>query len=158
MKIALSLLAFAMTLALTSKSVAADEAHGGGGGHHGDLTEKMNALFPQPQADAEKRKVPEKPELAGPASFSKIEGGKVTLQWKAVEGADEYHVQLATDPNFKWLVANDYHVKATSFDASGLEPGKHYFWRVAAVKSHNWSTFRRSFFASSSFETTGQAQ
>lgn len=157
MKIVLSLFAFALTLALTSPSIAA-EGGGGHGGGHGDLTETMNKLFPQPKPDAEKRKVPEKPELAGPAIFSKIEGGKVTLQWKAVEGADEYHVQLATDPNFKWLVANEYHVKATSFDAANLEPGKHYFWRVAAVKSTNWSTFRRSFFAGSSFETTGQAQ
>lgn len=158
MKIALSLLAFALTLALTSPSVAEEAAHGGGGGHHGNLSETMNALFPQPKADPNKRAVPEKPELAGPANFAKITGDKVTLQWKAVEGAEEYHVQLATDPNFKWLVANEYHVKATSFDASGLEAGKHYYWRVSAVKPNNWSTFRRSYFAGAMFETTGQAQ
>lgn len=154
MKIALSLLAFAMTLALTSPSVAEEAAHGGGG-HHG-LSEKMNALFPQAQPNPDKRAVPAKPELAGPQYFSQVKGDKVTLQWKAVEGAEEYHVQLATDPNFKWLVANEYHVKATSFDAAGLEAGKHYYWRVAAVKPNNWSTFRRSFFATSMFETEGQ--
>lgn len=157
MKIALSLLAFTMTLALTSKSLAEEAAHGEGGGHHGKLSETMNALFPQPQSDAAKREVPEKPELAGPSYFSQVKGDKVTLQWKAVQGADEYHVQVATDPNFKWLVSNEYHVKATSFDAAGLEAGKHYYWRVAAVKSTNWSTFRRSFFATSMFETSGTA-
>jgi hypothetical protein len=157
MKIAISLLAFAMTLALTAKSLANEGGHEEGGEHHG-LAAKMNALFPQPADHPDKRKVPEKPELSSPAYFTEIKGDKATLQWKAVEGADEYHVQVATDPNFKWLAANDYHVKATSFDVSGLEAGKHYFWRVAAVKSENWKTFRRSFFAGSMFATAGAAQ
>lgn len=156
MKTALSLLAFALTLALTSPSVAEEAAHGGGG-HH-DLSGKMNALFPQPATELEKRQVPGKPELAAPTYFAQIKGDKATLQWKAVEGADEYHVQVATDPNFKWLVADNNHVKATSFDATGLEAGKHYYWRVAAVRSTNWTTFRHGFFASSMFETAEQAQ
>lgn len=150
MKILVSLLAFAMTLALTSTSVAEEAAHGGG---HGGLTEKMNALFPQPKADPAKNQVPAKPELAGPSYFASIKGDKATLTWKAVAGADEYHVQVATDPNFKWLVANDYSVKGTSFEATALEAGKHYYWRVAAVKTSNWDTFRKSFFAMSMFET-----
>lgn len=150
MKILVSLLAFAFTLALTSPSVAEEAAHGGG---HGNLAEKMNSLFPQPQEQPAKHDVPAKPELASPAYFSEIKGDKASLQWKAVAGADEYHVQVATDPNFKWLVANDYHVKATSFEATGLEAGKHYFWRVAAVKTANWDTFRKSFFAMSMFAT-----
>lgn len=151
MKILVSLFAFALTLALTSPSLAADG--GGHGGGHGGLTEKMNALFPQPEPKTEKREVPAKPELVAPTYFSSVNGDKVTLQWKAVEGADEYHVQVATDPNFKWLVSNENFAKGTSFEVTGLEAGKHYFWRVAAVKSHNWSTFRKSFFAMSMFET-----
>ena len=152
MKILISLITFVCTLALTSPSVAAE---GGGehGGGHGNLTEKMNALFPHKKADPEKSNVPAKPELAGPAYFSKIDADKTTLTWKAVPTADEYHVQVATDPNFKWLTANEYHVKDTTFEATNLVPGKHYYWRVAAVKSTNWSTFRKSFFAMSMFET-----
>lgn len=153
MKILVSLLAFAMTLALTSRSVAADDAHGGGG-HGGGLTEKMNALFPKPKTDPAKSDVPAKPDLASPAYYASVAGDKTTLTWKAVAGADEYHVQVATDANFKWLVANDYHFKGTSFEVTGLEAGKHYFWRVAAVKSKNWDTFRKSFFAMSMFETS----
>jgi len=151
MKILVSLLAFALTLALTSPSLASDEKHEGGG--HGNLAEKMNALFPQPADQPAKRDVPAKPELSSPAYFAEVQGDKVSLQWKPVEGADEYHVQVATDPNFKWLVANEYHHKATSLDVNGLEAGKHYFWRVSAVKSHNWNTFRKSFFATSMFAT-----
>lgn len=150
MKILVSLLAFALTLALTSPSLA-EQGHGGGG--HGNLAEKMNALFPEPQAQPEKNNVPTKPELSAPAYFAEVKGEKATLTWKAVQGAEEYHVQLATDPNFKWLVANEYHHKATSFEATGLEAGKHYYWRVAAVKPNNWSTFRKSFFATSMFAT-----
>ncbi|WP_374075952.1 fibronectin type III domain-containing protein [Bdellovibrio bacteriovorus] len=150
MKILVSLLAFALTLALTSPSLA-EEGHGGGG--HGNLAEKMNALFPKPQEQPDKHDVPAKPELSSPAYFSEVSGDKTALTWKAVAGADEYHVQVATDANFKWLVANEYHNKTTSFEATGLEAGKHYFWRVAAVKSTNWSTFRKSFFATSMFAT-----
>ena len=149
MKVLVSLLAFAATLALTSPSLA-EEGHGGG---HGGLSEKMNSLFPPKQAQAEKRDVPAKPELAAPAFFAKVAGDKTNLEWKAVAGADEYHVQVATDPNFKWLVANEYHHKATSFEVTGLEAGKQYFWRVAAVKDNNWTTFRKGFFAQSMFET-----
>lgn len=149
MKILVSLLAFAATLTLTSPSLA-EEGHGGG---HGGLAEKMNSLFPAPQAQLEKRAVPEKPELSAPLFLAQVAGDKATLQWKGVTGAAEYHVQVATDPNFKWLVANEYHHTTTSFEVAGLEAGKQYFWRVAAVKPGNWSTFRRSFFAMSMFET-----
>lgn len=149
MKILVSLLAFAMTLALSTPSLA-EEGKGEG---HENLPAKMNALFPPKEAQLEKRDLPAKPELSSPAYFSAIKGDKVNLQWKAVTGADEYHVQVATDPNFKWLVKEDFHNKATSFEVTGLEAGKHYFWRVAAVKSNNWTTFRKGFFAMSMFET-----
>jgi hypothetical protein len=158
MKILVSVLAFAMTLAFTMKSLAADAEHGAehGGGHgggHGGLAEKMNTLFPPKETNPAKRAVPAKPELVAPAYFAAIKADKTNLEWKAVEGADQYHVQVATDPNFKWLVANEQAVKATNFEVAGLEAGKHYFWRVSAVKTDNWNTFRKSFFAMSMFET-----
>ncbi|MNJ91312.1 Fibronectin type III domain protein [compost metagenome] len=146
MKILVSLLVFAFTLALTAPAVAA-------GGGHGDLTERMNALFPPKQADISKGHAPAKPELVSPAYFSVVSSDKLPLQWKAVEGADQYHLQVATDANFKWLVANEYFLKDTTFEVNGLEAGKHYFWRVAAVKSDNASTHRTSFFAASMFAT-----
>jgi hypothetical protein len=162
MKILISVLAFAMTLAFSMKSIAAETEHGSTassehgtehGGGHGGLAAKMNALFPEKEANPAKRAVPAKPELVAPAYFSAIKTDKTNLEWKAVEGADQYHVQVATDPNFKWLVANDQAVKVTNFEVTGLEAGKHYFWRVSAVRSDNWNTFRKSFFAMSMFET-----
>lgn len=154
MKILVSVLAFALTIALTSISLAEQAAHGGG---HENLPEKMNSLFPEPQPQLTKREVPAKPELASPAFNAQTSGDKTTLQWKQVTGADEYHVQVATDTNFKWLVAEDFHVKATSFEATGLTAGTKYYWRVAGVNSTNWSTFRKGFFSMSSFQTTGTA-
>ena len=151
MKLLLSLVIFAATFALTSPALA----EGGHGGGHGALSEKMNALFPPKQADMSKGQVPEKPALVSPAYHSVASGTTQALQWKTVEGADQYHLQVAKDPNFKWLVVNEYELKNPGFEVSGLEAGKSYFWRVAAVKSDNASTFRKSFFATSMFETSG---
>ncbi|MBO9665859.1 MAG: fibronectin type III domain-containing protein [Bdellovibrio sp.] len=152
MKIFASLVAFAMTLALTCPSLA-EESHGGGGHSKEALGEKMNELFPPKQADMEAQAVPAKPELTSPEYFAAIKTDSVTLKWKDAEGAQVYHVQVATDPNFKWLVANEQEVKGTSFDVTKLEAGKHYFWRVASVRPDNWKTFRKSYFAMSMFET-----
>lgn len=149
MKLFLSFVIFASTLALTAPALA----EGGHGGGHGGLSEKMNALFPPKQPDATKGHAPAKPELVSPAYFTEVGSDKQALKWKSVEGADQYHVQVATDPNFKWLVADHTDLKDPGFEVSGLEAGKHYFWRVAAVKSDNASTHRKSFFASSMFAT-----
>ncbi|UYL08603.1 fibronectin type III domain-containing protein [Bdellovibrio sp. SKB1291214] len=157
MKIFASLIAFAFTLALTAP-VVASEGHSGPNIHtKEELGKKMNSLFPPKQMDKEAQTVPAKPELTSPEYFAAIKGETVTLKWKEAKDAQEYHVQVATDANFKWLVAEDQHVKATTFDVAKLEAGKHYFWRVASVRPNNWSTFRKSYFAMSMFETPGAA-
>ncbi|MGZ3770897.1 MAG: fibronectin type III domain-containing protein [Bdellovibrio sp.] len=152
MKIFVALFTFALTLTLTLPSLAEEKAGGGG---HENLPEKMNSLFPQPQPQLQKREVPAKPELTAPAFNSVVSGDKVLLQWNAVPGVEEYHVQVATDPNFKWIAAEVLNHKGTSFEAISLGSGKTYFWRVAGVKPQNWSTFRKGFFSMSSFKTAG---
>jgi hypothetical protein len=147
MKILVSV--FAFVLSLSFNSLASEEGHGG----HEELSKKMNSLFPEKEANLAERTTPEKPALTNPAYFSSISGTTVKLEWKEAKDAEEYHVQVATDPNFKWLVAEDFALKTTSFEVSNLEAGKHYYWRVASVKPNNWKTFRKSFFATSMFET-----
>lgn len=142
----MKLLVTALVLAV-SMVFSLPAAHAAGDG----LTEKMNALFPKKQAEPSKREVPAAPALSAPEAFAKVSGPKAALTWSEVAGATEYHVQVATDPNFKWLVSNEYHVKGTTFEANNLEAGKTYYWRVAAVNTHNWDTFRKSVFATSSF-------
>jgi hypothetical protein len=151
LKIAVSLLAFAAVLTLSVQSLANEgaghEAAKHGGGEH------KAPLFPQPVADKSKVALPGTPELVEPAFMTKVTGAAVTLKWNSVIGADFYTVQVATDPNFKWLVTADPLHKTTTFEVKGLEAGKHYYWRVFAGKSDNDATYTKSLAAKSMFET-----
>jgi hypothetical protein len=58
---------------------------------------------------------------------------------------------VATDPNFKWIVAEDHFVKTNTFEFSKAEAGQKYFWRVAAYNTDNDSMYTKSNFTSSVF-------
>jgi len=109
-------------------------------------------LFPPPQADTSKVLKPGKPELLEPTYRAQITGETVTLKWTKVATADAYHLQVATDPNFKWLVVNQS-VDTTTFDVKKLEKSAHYFWRVAAMKTDNDPSYMKGWFSLSTFET-----
>lgn len=111
-----------------------------------------NALFPQPKMDAAKSTPPNPVKLVDPTMHQKMSGTSVTLKWEASETADAYHVQVATDPNFKWLKADDHWVKGTTFEAKDLEKGKSYYWRVAPWKNGNMAGTNKGAFAPSSFD------
>ena len=145
MKVLISVMAFVLTLTLAHVTLASE-----------NLSEEMNKLFPKPMPAAGLAVEPEKTKLESPAYFAKVAATEVTLKWSAVEGADFYHLQVATDPNFKWLVANEFAVKDTAFQAKGLEVGKHYYWRVLSVKDNNAQTHRKSAFATSMFATVAK--
>lgn len=139
MKILVSVLVFVTALTLGVKTLASER--------------DMNALFPPPQPNPVLGERPNKPELTAPTYFQKVGDSKVTLQWKEVPNAESYHVQVATDPNFKWLVKEENLYKGTSLEVSGLEGGKHYFWRVSGMKPSNKAGHIQGFFASSMFAT-----
>lgn len=152
MKILLSVVVFTMTLALSHTSLAAGGGHGGTAVH--DPSPEMNKLFPPKKADPTKRVPPAKPELVAPAYHASVDSKATELQWKQVEGATHYHVQVAKDPNFKWLISDAATVTATSFKVDGLEAGKTYFWRVLSVNSNMEQLFTKSPFATpSTFQT-----
>ena len=141
---------------------AADHMAEGGRGHHAEknhedhhekLGKTMNSLFPQKQKDPSHSTRPTVVKLTSPKFLAKVSGASTKLEWTPAEGATAYHVQVATDPNFKWLVANELWVKGTSFEATQLEADKHYYWRVAAVKGENDSMFTKSLFVNSAFTT-----
>jgi len=142
MKILVSVLVFVTALTTAVQTLA----------NTGD----MNALFPPPQSNPSLGERPDKPELTTPTYFQKISDAKVTLQWKASPNAEAYHVQVAKDPNFKWLVKEENLYKGTSLDITGLEGGKHYFWRVSGLKPDNKAGHMQGFFSASMFETTGK--
>lgn len=141
MKILVSLLAFAIVTMLSTPSLASE------GGRDN------NALFPPKKSNKALSTPPAAVTLTEPAFMAKISGGEVTLKWSAVEGVENYHLQVATDPVYKWLAAEEKLYKDTSFQLKGLEAGKHYYWRVAGVKPTNMASFSKGEFTKSMFET-----
>ena len=112
-----------------------------------------NKLFPQPKLETKLGLTPGKTTLLSPDFMQQVSGAKVELRWKDVSDAPEYHVQVATDPNFKWLTVDQNNVKENKFEVSGLEAGKTYFWRVASVNTGKVKTHQKSPFVQSSFVT-----
>ncbi len=173
MKFTITALVFFLALGITFKSVATNtEAcrggdnqehcaesnateHGNtkshGNAHEEKLGVKMNSLFPQYKPNPNAVARPSTVKLNSPKFLSEVPAGAVKLEWTPVDGASNYHVQVATDPNFKWLITNDPWVKTNSFDAAQLEAGRKYYWRVAAIRSQNESMFTKSVFVSSVF-------
>lgn len=170
MKLLLAVGIFMITLALTiqstastpdtacsahnandAKCLAEQNAHGAKAEHH-DPSAKMNSLFPEKHPIEKMAIQPSSVELTAPKFLSKV-NGSAKLQWKESKGANAYHIQVATDPNFKWLVAEEHLLRATSFEFTKIEAGKKYFWRVAAYNSENESSFTKSNFTSSTFVT-----
>ncbi|MEK6627687.1 MAG: fibronectin type III domain-containing protein [Bdellovibrionota bacterium] len=117
---------------------------------HKDLSASMNSLFPEKQPLTELTTTPTTVELSSPKFLSKL-SGPAKLEWKAATGANAYHVQIATDPNFKWLVIDEHFVKTTSFEFTNPTSNTQYFWRVAAINTNNEAMFTKSNFASSAF-------
>ncbi len=153
MKLVVALFVFILAMSLSFESTAegtdagADHAAG-----HGDLSTKMNSLFPEKQKNPAVALPPQQTKLVAPKFLSSVPAGAVKLQWSETSGATDYHVQVATDPNFKWILVNEYFAKGTSLDFATAEAGKRYFWRVAAVKSENISIHTKSLFVSSAFD------
>lgn len=86
-----------------------------------------------------------------PNWFAAVSGTTATLEWTASEGADGYHVQVATDAAFKWLVTEVQYHPQTSLEISGLEAGKQYYWRVAGKNSKNEASYIKGKYAKSMF-------
>lgn len=166
MKFFVAAFVFFLTLGLTTKTIAsepeaaackaestekcADTATGHAKGGHKDHSAEMNSLFPEKQQNPKLSSRPGVVEITAPKFLSKV-NGPAKLEWKEARGANTYHVQVATDPNFKWLVAEDHFVKTNSFGFEKAEAGRKYFWRVAAYNTDNDSTFTKSNFTSSVF-------
>ena len=130
--------------------------HGNGAQHGGSPQHSGGAnleILKQPVANKQRGSLPSAPELSEPEFMQKVSGTSVSLKWKGAEGVDSYHVQVATDPNFKWLVVNETSYTGVSFPVSGLTAGKSYYWRVASVGKDKDAGWLKSYFASSSFKT-----
>lgn len=115
--------------------------------HHAKV---LNSLFPQKKADRGMVQVPAKVQITSPAFLATV-GAQVTVKWDESFGGAEYHVQIATDPNFKWLLVNEKFHKTASFDFTAPEAGKKYYWRVAGFNRNNSASYTKGPFSSSAF-------
>lgn len=136
-------LAMANEPAPTAAPATEPAVHAGGHAEH-------SIGVKQPEVDRSKATLPGHVTLAEPKALAKV-SGTVTLKWAPVEGAEVYHVQVAKDARFKWLVSNEYDVKGETFQVPTLEAGQ-YFWRVAARRPANDAQWTHGYFSNSSFE------
>jgi hypothetical protein len=132
-----------VSLSLSLTTLAANDSHG--------EEKAYRNLLPQPKANKALATPPRKVELKSPEALSKVTGTNVLLEWTPSEGAETYHIQVAKDPAFKWIIQENHSVKSTSFQATNLPKGQ-IFWRVAAQKPGNMAAHWKSVFTSSSFE------
>jgi hypothetical protein len=115
--------------------------------HHAEV---LNSLFPELKPDRAMVQVPAKVELSSPAFLEKV-GTVVKIAWLDSFGGAEYHLQIATDPNFKWLLVNEKFLKTTNYEFTAPEAGKKYYWRVAGFSRNNKASYTKGPFANSAF-------
>ncbi len=117
------------------------------------LASNNEMLYPPPKPNLENGKLPEKVELASPKFMATITSPNVILKWKANKEAKNYHLQVATDPNFKWLKVDEHMYQGTEYEVKQLEEDKHYYWRVAPTNNEKWAGQTKGYFATSMFQT-----
>ena len=114
----------------------------------------MNSLFPEKQPDPTRATLPNATEVVAPAFLANVPAGSVRLEWKSqttARGGVQYHLQVATDPNFKWLIVNEHNVANNSYEFNKAEAGQRYFWRVASFKADSNPGYAKSNFVGSVF-------
>jgi len=67
----------------------------------------------------------------------------VTLRWEAAEGADNYEIQIARDPDFDGVVFEGRVGDTTEFSVSGLPPqeGVRLHWHVRPKIDGDWKEY-----------------
>lgn len=75
------------------------------------------------------------PELTSPINNANdVSHTSTLLQWKTVQTADRYHVQVSTTPDFATLVFNDSSATTLTATPKNLVHTQKYYWRARAAK------------------------
>jgi hypothetical protein len=91
------------------------------------------------------------PALLDPSDGSGAVPTAPLFRWSKIAGATGYHLQVSASPDFLTGVAvNDSTIVDTTYQASALQPGSGYSWRVRAIAV----TGKGSFSAAWQFTTT----
>ncbi|MFO1141580.1 MAG: FecR domain-containing protein [Amaricoccus sp.] len=81
---------------------------------------------------AEKTAVLARTELVAPFDGAQLYEPAVTLEWKSLQGAEGYWLEVAADPNFNTMQASEWGLRDTSHRVEGMAAGDHY-WRVSSL-------------------------
>jgi uncharacterized membrane protein len=83
---------------------------------------------------------PAEPKPLAPRREAVVDGSAVTFEWEGVDGADSYHLQVATDNHLHDLVY-EQDLEATEHTAEDVfeTDGATYFWSVEARNDAGWS-------------------
>lgn len=86
-------------------------------------------------------RVPPSPALVSPREAAVVDGHAVTFEWRPVEQADRYRLQVAPDTTFETLVVDEDVDAASSLTVADVFPTdeRTFFWRVLAGNDAGWS-------------------
>ncbi len=81
------------------------------------------------------------PKLESPGNFNTAIPTEGIFKWDSVEGAEKYHIQLASKDNFSEIILERY-VDSNSAEYSKLNFNKNFHWRVRSknqISESDWS-------------------
>ncbi len=84
------------------------------------------------------------PTLVSPENESKYLDHRLSFRWEPFEGADKYHIQIATDKDFQNIKFQDSSITQFSYEVSNLESFTKYYWRVRVKIANRWGFFSLS--------------
>jgi hypothetical protein len=85
----------------------------------GGLPSKPKNLLPPPQ-------------IVNPAMLQIFKNSSVTFEWKDVQGAESYWLEIAFDPSYKKTFQMKKNIKGLTVQVNGFEGGV-YYWHVCSV-------------------------
>jgi len=140
-----------LAISMTGSSLQA-ETPNAGAQESKDTHHDWNKVFPQPSPNLARGTIPNMTKIIAPAFMAQIPAAGTTLKWEQVPGVF-YHLQVATDANFKWLVSDQPMIKANEYEIKDLKPGQQYFWRVFTQNPENKNGYTKSAAVRSVFVT-----
>jgi len=96
------------------------------------LRENEGAVVLTGQAPKNKFDVLPPPILSQPGNGKAVFGDIAALSWNAVDKAEAYWLEIASDPAFNSMIEVKWGEKSPQFATKKLPPGS-YYWRVAAL-------------------------
>lgn len=96
------------------------------------LGQNEGALVANRTGEAQQIKVLAKPELVAPVEGARLYNGAVALEWRGIDAAEGYWVEIAGDVDFNQMKVSQWGLRETGHAFDALGAGR-YYWRVSAL-------------------------